>query len=110
MADDPVLDAIDALVEVLRDNAARIDLAIDRTLQMRAERAAGRSYREIEEGARGALFVELTRDNLLALREAGARMRRAEAKALRAEGMTMEEIADLFGVTRQRVSALLKER
>jgi len=52
--------------------------------------------------------VELTRDNLATLVEAGSRLRRAEAHALHAEGMTMEQIAELFGVTRQRVSALLR--
>ena len=31
------------------------------------------------------------------------------AWALHREGMTMDEIAKLFGVTRQRVSALLRE-
>ena len=50
----------------------------------------------------------MTRDNLVALVDAGSRLRRAEARALHVEGMTMEQIADLFGVTRQRVSALLK--
>jgi DNA-binding transcriptional regulator LsrR (DeoR family) len=36
-------------------------------------------------------------------------VRRAEAQALYAEGMTMEQIADRFGVTRQRVSTLLRK-
>ena len=44
-----------------------------------------------------------------ALAEFGARVRRAEAVALYGEGMTMEEIAEKFGVTRQRVSALLRD-
>ena len=32
-----------------------------------------------------------------------------EARVLHGEGMTMDQIAKLFGVTRQRVSALLRE-
>ena len=41
------------------------------------------------------------------LHEAGGKVRRAEAEQLRAEGRTHQEIAELFGVTRQRVSQLL---
>jgi transposase len=39
----------------------------------------------------------------------GNRVRRTEARALHGEGMTMDEIAKLFGVTRQRISALLRD-
>ncbi len=42
------------------------------------------------------------------LADAGSRWRRAEARALHAEGLSMDVIAQLFGVTRQRVSSLLK--
>ena len=79
-------------------------------LSARRLREEGRSYKEIESGVTGPLVVELTRDNLAALIEAGSRLRKAEARALHAEGMTMEQIAELFGVTRQRVSALLRNR
>ncbi|MCU1448882.1 MAG: hypothetical protein JWP02_1052 [Acidimicrobiales bacterium] len=105
---DPVLEALDDLVRALRENAARIEATIARADQMRAERDAGRSYSDIEGAQQRPLIVEMTRDSLAALVEAGSRLRRAEARALHAEGMTMEQIADLFGVTRQRVSALLK--
>jgi transcriptional regulator len=44
------------------------------------------------------------------LETAGAEFRAAEALALRAEGLTIEAIADLFGVTRQRISALLEQK
>jgi len=108
VADDPVLEALDGLVRALRANAARIDGAIARAEQIREQRATGMSYRDIESGVERPLIVELTRDNLAALVEAGSKLRRAEARALHAEGMTMEQIAELFGVTRQRVSALLR--
>jgi hypothetical protein len=105
---DPVLDALTGLVRALRENSARIEATISRAERIREQRAAGLSYQEIESGGERPLIVELTRDNLAALVEAGSRLRRAEARALRAEGMTMEQIAELFGVTRQRVSALLR--
>ena len=105
---DPVLEALTGLVRALRENSDRIEATISRAEHMRAQRQAGQSYREIESGEERPLIVELTRDNLAALVEAGSRLRRAEARALYAEGMTMEQIAELFGVTRQRVSALLR--
>jgi DNA-binding CsgD family transcriptional regulator len=105
---DPVLDALDGLVRALRDNQSRIEATIARAERIREQRDEGLSYREIESGVDRPLIVELTRDNLAALVEAGSRLRRAEARALHAEGMTMEQIAELFGVTRQRVSALLR--
>ena len=108
--DDPVLDALDGLVRALRANADRVEAAIARAERIREQREEGLSYREIESGDSRPLIVELTRDNLAALVEAGSRLRRAEARALHGEGMTMEQIAELFGVTRQRVSALLRDR
>ena len=110
VANDPVLEALDELVRALRGNHERIQATIARAERIREQREAGMSYREIESGETRPLIVELTRDNLAALVEAGSKLRRAEARALHAEGMTMEQIAELFGVTRQRVSALLRER
>ena len=110
VGNDPVLDALDGLVRALRENQSRIEATIARAERIREQRGEGLSYREIESGVQRPLIVELTRDNLAALVEAGSRLRRAEARALHAEGMTMEQIAELFGVTRQRVSALLRDR
>jgi hypothetical protein len=107
---DPVLEALEGLVRALRTNASRIEATIARAERIREQREAGMSYRDIESGVDRPLIVELTRDNLAALVEAGSRLRRAEARALHGEGMTMEQIAELFGVTRQRVSALLRDR
>jgi hypothetical protein len=53
------------------------------------------------------LIVELVTTNMQALESWGSLLRRAEAEALRAEGFTQQQIAELFGVTRQRISALL---
>jgi transposase len=39
----------------------------------------------------------------------GSRFRRLEARALYAEGLTMAQLATAFGVSRQRVSALLRD-
>lgn len=104
---DEVLEAIDGLVRALRENSARGQKGIRRAEKIRKMRRKGLSYRQIL--AEGAPLVEVTRQNFENLVEHGSRLRRAEARALHEEGCTMDEIALLFGVTRQRISAILKE-
>jgi predicted XRE-type DNA-binding protein len=104
---DEVLDALDALLAVLRESAARNKLATRQAQTIRRLRSGGQTYREIFARDERSLIEQSTRHNLLL--RASARLRRAEAHALHAEGMTMDKIAALFGVTRQRVSVLLRE-
>jgi DNA-directed RNA polymerase sigma subunit (sigma70/sigma32) len=106
---DDVLDALDALVGTLHDNARRIDQALARADAVRRQREAGQRYLEIVDSDE-PLLVNLLSENLQSLLTAGSRLRRAEARALHAEGATMEQIARLFGVTRQRISALIRAR
>lgn len=107
---DPVLDALDELVEALRENARRNEQAVRRVETIRKRRREGHPYRDIVQQAEEPLLVHLTSENLARLLEAGSRLRTEEARALHDEGMTMEEIAKTFGVTRQRISALLRQQ
>ena len=106
--DDPVLDALDALVEAVEENMARNRRVIERARHLRRLREEGRPWSEIVRDEDKPLIVEMIGDNLDRLFDAGSRFRRAQAKALHDDGVTMERIAELFGVTRQRVSKLLK--
>jgi predicted transcriptional regulator len=45
-----------------------------------------------------------------ALARAGGQWRRTQAQALHDESVSINRIAELYGVTRQRVSALLRDR
>jgi len=108
-AGDPFYRSLDDLEQALDANARRMAQIKRRIAEIRRQRAAGRSYREIVEGAKGDLSVQLITEATQALDEVGARVRRTEALALYRDGMTMEEIAEKFGVTRQRVSALLRD-
>ena len=101
--------AIAELEQALDANAERAELMKTRIAQIRREREAGRSYREIVDTDDDPLVVRLITESSRALDETGARVRRTEALALHEEGMTMEQIAAKFGVTRQRVSGLLRE-
>lgn len=54
-------------------------------------------------------MVEQLSKALRLLNEHGQLYRRAEAKALYAEGLTMAELASVFQVSRQRIATLLRE-
>jgi hypothetical protein len=109
MADDAFLKALTALEATLADNQERTKLIKKRITQLRRLRASGASYAEIVAAREGPLLVQLLTESSTALDTSGASVRRAEARALYAEGLTMDQIAERFGVTRQRVSALLRK-
>lgn len=99
------LDDLDVAAEANAVRAAQIRLGIQ---HIRDELAAGESLAQIVADEPRPLIVELITENIDTLNDAGSAFRRAEAAALRDEGLTVERIAGLFGVSRQRVSALLQ--
>ncbi|MBV8430236.1 MAG: hypothetical protein JO244_03680 [Solirubrobacterales bacterium] len=106
----------DAFLRALDDLDRALDQSVEMTQQMkqritqiRAVQAEGRNLREIVPYEQTPLIVQLLTESTNLLHSYGNRVRRTEARALHREGMTMDEIAKLFGVTRQRVSALLRE-
>ena len=106
----------DAFMEALDDLDSALDRSLEMTERMKARineirrvRGEGRSLREIVPYEETPLIVQLLTESTNLLHSYGNRVRRTEARALHGEGMTMDEIAKLFGVTRQRVSALLRE-
>jgi DNA-binding transcriptional regulator GbsR (MarR family) len=116
VADDDVSTDTEAFLKALED----LDRALDQTLELtqrmkmrieniRSVHADGRPLREIVPREESPLIVQLITESTNLLHSYGNRVRRTEARALHREGMTMDEIAKLFGVTRQRVSALLRE-
>jgi hypothetical protein len=109
VAEDQFLDALTALEDVLADNGRRTKLIKKRIAQLRRLRSRGATYTEIVSSKDGPLIVQLLTESSTSLDTCGASVRRAEANALYAEGLTMEQIAERFGVTRQRVSALLRK-
>ena len=106
---DELLEALTALEEALADNERRARLIKKRIAQLRRSRAKDVPYTDLVTSEGGPLIVHLLTESSAALDTFGADVRQAEAEALYAEGMTMEQIAKSFGVTRQRVSALLRK-
>jgi len=107
---DPFLRALEDLDAVLAEETARALHIRRRIARLRAERAAGRDYADIIADEPRPRLVEMLAHTTRSLDAAGAVVRRTEARALHDAGMTMDEIATWFGVTRQRVSALLRDR
>jgi hypothetical protein len=111
--DDPIERLLAALSEVEASAQANADRS--RALQRRARvlrrrLRAGENIVDLVTQEKTPRMVELLSSNMATLETAGSEFRAAEALALRAEGLTIEAIAVLFGVTRQRISALLKQK
>ena len=110
MAEDAFLQSLKALERVIAENERRSALIKKRMARIRRSRARGLPYSDSVADEDGPLIVQLLTESSTALDTCGANVRRAEAQALYDEGMTMERIAKHFGVTRQRVSALLRRK
>lgn len=105
---DVVLEALSSLVQALERNVELSKLAIKRAEAVEALRTQGRLYRDIVNETGKPLVVEIVTENLQRLGTTGAALRLAEARALHDEGLTMQQIAELYGVSRQRISAVLR--
>lgn len=103
------LTALRDLSGVLHDNQDRLRRMQERIGELQRALEAGRSVRDVVPKEETPLLVQLLTESAESLHAYGSRVRRTEARALHREGLTMDQIARLFGVTRQRVSALLRE-
>jgi hypothetical protein len=75
---------------------------------LRQQREAGARYVDLVPRGERPMLLEATNTTLELLLTAGTRLRRLVAQVLYADGMTMDEVAATLGVTRQRVSVLLR--
>lgn len=107
---DRLLAALTDLQAAAHDNVERSRQLQHRARDLRKRLQAGDRLAELVEAEPTPRMVELLSTNMATLETAGAEFRAAEALALRAEGLTIEAIAELFGVTRQRISALLRQK
>jgi hypothetical protein len=105
---DEVLDAVWAMIDVVRQIAGRLETAETQAARIGDMRAAGIAYRDIIATAERPLIMQIATMDLEAIAAAGTRLRRIGARELRDEGMTIDQIAKEFGVSRQRVSRLLR--
>ena len=105
---DDVLQALDELESVLRENAESERLLSKRIAEVRLARQNGREWKAILGDEDDPGTVQLVSTILRRQSEASGFLRRSLVVALRAEGQSIPSIAHLFGVTHQRVSNLLR--
>jgi hypothetical protein len=106
---DPATAALEALVAELATCTGHLQHARGRAERLLAERRQHRPWLEIVTDESRPLVVESISAVLASLATAGHAWRREQALALHQEGVSINRIAALFGVTRQRISALLRE-
>lgn len=95
--------ALDEVTESVQEMRRRVDY-------LESSAGAGRTLRESVPLEDSPLLVKLLTETTELLQSYGNRVRTTEARALYSEGLTMDEIARLFGVSRQRVSTLLRHK
>ncbi len=107
---DPAADALRALIAALDGCVEELRSARLRAVDLLAQREAGRPWMDIVTAEARPLVVERISTVLASLAGAGSAFRREQAHALHAEEVSINRIAAMFGVTRQRISALLRDR
>jgi hypothetical protein len=109
-SDDAAARALESLVTELDRCMDELTQARSRAEKLLRERRSGRAWLDIVSGEPRPLVVERISTVLATLASAGHTWRREQASALQGENVSINRIAAMFGVTRQRISALLKER
>jgi DNA-directed RNA polymerase sigma subunit (sigma70/sigma32) len=102
------LDALRRLKRALDENIDRAERMKRRIVELQSACATGRPISEMLPEQETQSIPQMLSQSGEALQEHGTRLRRAKAQVLHREGMTMEGVARRFGVTRQRVSVLLR--
>lgn len=93
----------------LADNIDRSTEIRRRVLQFQAQLEEGATIDDLVQAEDEPRTVAMLTENMAILDGVGSSFRFSLAHSLRDEGMTIAAIADLFGVTRQRISALLRQ-
>lgn len=106
-ADDELLLALDGVVGALADACEESSVVSEHATAIRNHRQQGKSVSQLAGTDEGGIVIQMS-GLLSRLNSATTRLRRAQARAMRNEGATTERIAGVLGVTRQRVSALLR--
>lgn len=106
---EPAAAALATLVTELDTCIARLQHARDRAERLLQQRRTGAAWLDIVTAETRPLVVESISSVMASLATAGHAWRREQAQALHEEQVSINRIAALFGVTRQRISVLLRE-
>jgi hypothetical protein len=105
---DPVLDALDGLLAVARENIVSWVGVMERAEAIREQRRLGLDYSRMQIESTTPSIIDAVSRNQERLGVAAATLRRTLAHTLVDEGMSHADVARLFGVSRQRVGMLLR--
>jgi hypothetical protein len=105
---DPGLGALETLSDAATSSASELVHLDAELTTMRRRRRRGWSWSRIISSNGSDDPLATVMNIVTTLGRASGEFRRALARSLRDEGMRVTEIASLFGVSRQRVSALLR--
>ncbi len=100
--------ALDQLQSALDEIVTARKTVTRRATKLRRQLEAKKSLTEIVSTEEVPLIVQTLRQTNAQLTEAFSRFQRAEAYLLYREGMSMERIGRLFGLSRQRVADLVR--
>ncbi len=100
--------ALEALASELETCIGRLEHAHARARHLLEQRRQGSAWFDIVTDESRPLIVENISSVLASLTSAGYVFRREQARALHDEGVSINRIAAMFGVSRQRISALLR--
>ncbi|MCW0214405.1 MAG: hypothetical protein OJJ54_13680 [Pseudonocardia sp.] len=106
---DPAVESLELLGDQLDRTLDELRAARERVDQLLELRASGHTWHEIVAAESRPLVIEAVTRALDDLGTVGGRFRRDEAVALHRENVSITRIGKLFGVSRQRVSAILQE-
>ena len=107
--DEGATQALGMLIAELESCVAQLQAAQVRAEELLQARRAGRAWADIVGDESRPLVVETISSVLSTLSTTGHAWRREQAAALQAEDVSINRIAAMFGVSRQRISALLRE-
>jgi len=107
MEHDDVGTALDELAAAAQANIDEWTAVLARIAQVRELREQGTPYVEMKIETDGPTIIGALSRNQERLTLAGAHVRRALARELSSAGWSQAQIAQAFGVSRQRVAALL---
>jgi hypothetical protein len=107
---DPVVDALTTLSQAATSSASGLMGLNEDITAIRDQRLSGWSWRRIMDDSQSSKMLSSVAEIAANFSRASGGFRRALALGLRKEGLQVSEVAALFDVSRQRVSALLRPR
>src|SRR3954453_2110013 len=106
---DPALDALLTLRAALKTTDDWLRHAVQRTDDIEAFRQQGYSWQQVLATEDRPLMSDLVSRHIALLAEVTNRFRREEVRCLHAEGLKIEAIADIFGVSVAHVDAMVAD-